>query len=355
MTVVPAYDANQQAFTMAHVIDEAHEVSILAVDPSAQCKKYMLDYLGKITPQIGHWDIVWGPRVIREQLIPANAMAVLTNGSMVMVAISSTNPESLYDWLVEDGDVSETAAWPYGGAPQGTSISMGTAIGLKTLLAMTDPDTKATLAEFLRKYPAAGRSLVFTGYSLGAALAPALAAALYNPKGVLDRAAWKQVSVNMVAGATPGNAAFAEFFAQTFPVVVNGPKPWQAWNRNTWNTLDVVPHAWEADTLQMLHSLYGTHFWEIKALVNHLLAKLAGKGISYQRLPNQSLPGTLHGTVSWLYQFIEQMAYQHTSAYYILLGVNDLPPMRQGPGEEKAKAVSARISDRVKTVDPMPV
>lgn len=354
MTAIPAYDANQQAFTLAHVIDEAHQVSILAVDPSAQCKKYMLEYLGAITPQIGHWDIIWGPRVIREQLIPANAMAVLTNGITTMVAISSTNPESLYDWFIEDGDVSSTAVWPYGGAPDGTVISNGTAIGLKALLSMTDPNTKSTLADFLKRIPVTDRSLIFTGYSLGAALAPALAAALYNTRGMLDRTAWGQVNVNMVAGATPGNAAFAEFFTRLFPVAVTGPKAWQAWNRNTWNTLDVVPHAWEIDTLQMLYSLYGTHFWEVEFLVKHLLAKLAGKDIAYGRLPNQSIAGTLNGTVSWLYQYIEQMAYQHTTAYYILLGVNDLPPLLDGESTESAKAESARITDRVKAMAPAP-
>lgn len=348
-----SYDANQQAFTLAHVIDEAHNVGILAADPSAQCKKFMLDYLGRITQQIGHWDILWGPRVIREEFIPANAMAVLTNGTTITVAISSTNPESLYDWFVEDGYVTSAVAWPYGGAPAGTIVSQGTAIGLKKLLAMTDPATNLTLVEFLKRMPQSKRSLVFTGYSLGAALAPALAAALYNSSTALDRAAWDRVSVNMVAGATPGNAVFADFFAKEFPVAVTGPKPWQAWNRNTWNTLDVVPHAWEADTMRMLPRLYGPHFEEVEILVGHMATKLAKAGIAYQRLPNQSIAGTLNGKVSWFYQYIEQMAFQHTDAYYTLLGVADLPPlvskvMSKGMvSEERAKADAARIADHV--------
>lgn len=345
------YDANQQAFTLAHVIDEAHNVSILAVDPSAQCKKFMLDYLGRITQQIGHWDIIWGPRVIRQQLIPANAMAVLTNGTTIMVAVSSTNPESLYDWFIEDGDVSSTIPWHHGGAPDGALLSKGTAIGLKTLLAMTDPATNTTLGEFLKGMPHSKRSLIFTGYSLGAALAPVLAAALYNSSTALDRAAWERVSVNMVAGATPGNAIFAEFFAKEFPVAITGPKPWQAWNRNTWNTLDVVPHAWEVDTMSMLPRLYGTHFEEVEFLVGHLLSKLHKAKIAYQRLPNQSIAGTLNGKVSWFYQYIEQMAFQHTSAYYTLLDVADLPPLVRGVmSEDEAKADAARIAESVKTL-----
>lgn len=66
---------------------------------------------------IGKWEVVWGPVVgsygIDERREAAsNAMYVARNqkGDYV-VAVSATNPTSLYGWLTEDLDVRTMVAW----------------------------------------------------------------------------------------------------------------------------------------------------------------------------------------------------------------------------------------------------
>ncbi|HSV28148.1 MAG TPA: hypothetical protein VLL76_01280, partial [Candidatus Omnitrophota bacterium] len=109
------FDVNQQAFALAHVIDEAHMVSGRSRDAAKLCRQYMEAYLAdkRVQTLIGDWKIVWGPQVFHEWFDSRtdNAMAVMANGQTTVVAIASTNPKSLYDWLVEDGDVAFTKDW----------------------------------------------------------------------------------------------------------------------------------------------------------------------------------------------------------------------------------------------------
>jgi hypothetical protein len=276
MNDITRYDIVQTTFLMSMVADEVSGI----VGTQAQLQSYLstalsggIDPLGTqfggffplTNPQLagGDWSVVWGPCVY--SLKPAaanyatNAMYAAYSPSLstYVVAIAGTNPESLYDWIQEDGDVAVMymAKWPFAlpfvrtsclpwGIDSLPAISAATAQGVSNLLCdMTDP-ANGTLQTFLTLTANPNSTLIFTGHSLAGALAPALALYLYPQP---QNSGWKQVVVLPLAGASPGNAPFAALFsaASAFPPVASGVNaPYGNWNTDYANTHDVVPHAW---------------------------------------------------------------------------------------------------------------
>lgn len=211
----------------------------------------------------GPWEVVWGPCVYSQKPTTAsyatNAMYVAYSATLstYVVGIAATNPDSLYDWLKEDGDVSAVyqARWPFSVPftaklhppfiiPIPPATSAGTALGVSDLLsqaAMVDP-VNGTLLSFLTHAASKSATLIFSGHSLAGALAPTLALYLYPTPA---SSGWKQILVLPTAGATPGNEPFARRFAQAYPAVQSGiDAPYGTWNVDQANTHDVVPHAW---------------------------------------------------------------------------------------------------------------
>jgi hypothetical protein len=215
------------------------------------------------------WTLAWGPAVY---CIDTGSRAKATNTMFVayspsqaayVVAVAGTNFVSFYDWLAEDLDVGADhmstvpLALPYNRPdnnlplnPSVPYISAATATGLSKLLAMTDPSTGDTLQQFLTATANAEDLLIFTGHSLGGALAPALAYQLY-PRAQTSASGWKNVLVQPSAGASPGNAAYATAFAYTdgaewaYPPTETGlAAPFDQWNVDYAGTSDLVPHAW---------------------------------------------------------------------------------------------------------------
>ncbi len=231
----------------------------------------------------GDWKVVWGPCVYsRKPTTPSsatNAMYVAHSASLstYVVAIAATNPTSLYDWLVEDGDVSPVyqAKWPvvlpftanlhlpY--LPIQPAISAGTATGISNLLtqpAMVDP-VNGNLQSFLAHVASKDATLIFSGHSLAGALSPTMALYLYPQP---TSSGWKQVLVLPTAGATPGNAPFAKAFNEAYSPTPSGVNaPYGTWNVDYANANDVVPHAWNqlenivqpADAQGNYPSIYG--------------------------------------------------------------------------------------------------
>ncbi len=241
--------------------------------------KYLDAYLNKHTPKENQWSIVWGPQVFtigptkppqnNEYLFTStNSMFVASNGIRDVVAIAATNSDSKFDWLVEDFTLSPgvhwedaTAFWkviaelnqhwkyeqlkgklndvkPQSPAPEIPTIALGGAIGISILLGgMTDPKSGGLIA-FLNQ-----RSLPITvvGHSLGGALAPQLGLALIDPAIPLLHNI-REVTVYATAGASPGNAAFANYYLQHLPVI-SALEPWQVWNGVLANQFDLVPAA----------------------------------------------------------------------------------------------------------------
>ena len=274
MSDAARYDIVQTAFLMSMVADEVSGIAAT----EAQLQSYLsaalsggTDPLGTpfggffplTNPRLagGDWSVVWGPCVY--SLTPAianystNAMYVAYSASLstYVVAIAGTNPDSLYDWIQEDGDVSAIymAKWPFALPFVRTThlpwvinpppaVSAATALGVSNLLCdMTDP-VNGTLQGFLTHAANPNSTLIVTGHSLAGALAPTLALYLY-PKPLTS--GWKQVLVLPLAGASPGNAPFAALFNAAYPPVASDvAAPYGNWNTDYANMHDLVPHAW---------------------------------------------------------------------------------------------------------------
>ncbi|PKU23783.1 hypothetical protein CWS72_14945 [Telmatospirillum siberiense] len=244
----------------------------------------------------GDWGTVWGPVVFqaKNNQGATNTMFVAQSPSLkiYVVAIAGTNPAGWTGATLEDLDVApaDMKAWPptanltptpnqlvwngFSSAPSPSTpaIDAGTADGISNLYTMQDPNSGQTLVQFLnsKSVTQTGQTLVFTGHSLGGALAPTLAMLLYpqaaqsptpsdknapNP----EASGWANVYILASAGPTPGTPGFAGLFftppasQQVGPYT---PAPTSAqpcdycdwtfgyWNMNYANTYDVVPRAW---------------------------------------------------------------------------------------------------------------
>src|SRR5262249_24914525 len=147
------------------------------------------------------------------------------------------------DWLLEDGSVSIQVPWPTGNPPPGSNrqISHGTFRGLSFLRTLRPGPHQPGAGSLLSDSLAAGLNgspmITLTGHSLGGALAPALALFLSDTQGTWDPAMRTKIACLASTGPTPGNRDFADYFnSQLGPVTTR-----------FWNTLDVVPHVWNAD------------------------------------------------------------------------------------------------------------
>lgn len=372
----PTLDAYQQVFAMACIVGRAAGHQGPETLLQQQLQKDLSFYLSdvppvdpiksastadaSVTPVLGSWKLVWGPAVLEEvisgvptgvadnSLFVAQCDAVAFPGGPVtpayVVAVAGTNPDSLYDWGDEDFSVSTVVNWntfdPSAFTPspyvEGTPfISKGTATGIQNLLGMVSPDTAAAPGTSLEQFlagakPAQDTAVIFCGHSLGGALSPALALYL-KQKNYLD--AFALTLVYPTAGPTPGEASFAELFNTTFPALPAGWEPqslpYQSWNTMHWNSIDVVPHAWDTTDLDMVATLFGKspHFWTnffLDRLQKIALSDAAKSGASYTRIRNSSLTGTLQysdGTKAIsvpplkIGDYISQLFVQHVDLY----------------------------------------
>lgn len=230
-----------------------------------------------------------------------------------VVAVAATNPLSAYDLLGEDASVNPITSWPYGQTlpsggsfPAAVAIAPGTIAGVNILQAMKD-STNQSLWKFL------------------------------ITQGQLDPSQWAQVYVYPTAGPTPGNEGFSALFAGLFPQTTAGEQPWQVWNSLLWNSLDIVPHAWNSTLMNEIATLYGS-----TAPAGEYVSKSLTKAIAraqnqgYEQLPNG---GSLEGAVVSLSDlppaqfklpdgidpaskaFLQEAAYQHGPAYFSLFDV----------------------------------
>lgn len=238
------------------------------------------------------WQTVWGPQVFvvgpvlgsvnwitrTAKFNATNAMAVVFSPSLkrYIIAIAATNYVSIYDWLIEDVAVNTVVAWE--GALQAWAgkkntvipkssipcISTGTYTGITNLLGMIDTViTKQSLMDFLNSIKESGCTLTFTGHSLAGALSPTLAMAAFDPTAGLlknPNITVGQAQCYPTAGATPGNKPLADLFNNTKFAGGNGTQPWQMWNTDLYNNLDIVPRAWVARNMKALPTIYSAYY-----------------------------------------------------------------------------------------------
>lgn len=389
----PSLDAYQQVFGLACIANRAGGYHGTGTDLQLQLQYELSFYLNGVPPvevmgqtkpsvadksvtsTLGDWRLVWGPALIEETdqngkptgvadnaLFVAHCDAVAYPGGPTLptyvVAIAATNPASLYDWETEDFSVAQVVNWknynPAQFSPSaynGTDpyISNGTATGIKIVLGLISPSNAAspdtTLEAFIASLnPDRKSAIVFCGHSLAGALSPTLALYLkeQNKLNAFDISL-----VYPTAGPTPGESAFASLFNSTFPPLPQGwvaqTGDYQSWNTMHWNTLDVVPHAWQEADLQQIAEIYGqsTNFLTketLNTLQRLLIKRAATSGATYTRIQNQSLPGTLqHSDRSTakistppktMKDYITQLILQHVNLYSGIPAYQDSPAVK---------------------------
>lgn len=220
-------------------------------------------------------------------------------------------PAFWIDWLDQDLSVFRPAAWPYGGAPSGATISQGSLHGLSSLLSLSDINGQS-IVDYFRSIAAPKWLTAVVGHSLGGALASVLAPYLHQEfspgQNALDF--WPVT----FAAPTAGNAAFAGWIEQQLAAGVG----------RYHNTLDVVPHAWAG--LQWIADSYlgGPKLPSpLKDLVEKIRQFLKLVQADY-RQPGAGIPltGSLVATPSWF----TEAGTQHAGATYLkLLGAPPIP------------------------------
>ena len=276
------------------------------------------------------WTVVWGPAIYSFPINYKgrhvdNTIYVVRNGTSndYAIAIAGTDAYSLADWIFEDFLVKTTVPWfleiSYHPRPR---ISLATFNGLAILLNISPPcapipGTGQHLMTFLRSITKDGPiNLYTTGHSLGGALAPTLTLALADLRLLWDLKENATLLRYAFAGPTPGDAAFAGYFNQKIRAGV----------QRIWNSLDVVPHAWDTPHMTELPTLYGQSITAVADAVNLILKGIGS--IGYAPLNNE--PATFTGAlknspVTTLGEYLKEAAYQHTKAYSVWAGQDSWP------------------------------
>ena len=286
------------------------------------------------------WPIVWGPVVWKNdpdnKLTDPDHVWFVAKKSPQTFVISIAGSATIYNHLVHNGGVAQVVDFTtWATAPpsptstivsSGTYVAFGTAQGVHTLRSYSAPagatGAGKTLSQFLRDTPRGPQpQSIFTGFSLGGTLSPTLALALKKDTGVFQNT--DEVLTYPIAGASPGNDAFAKLFADKFPKIpLTGGSGYKVWNGNVANSLDIVPQAWSTDSRQSqnlgkIPGIYGTPALAgVERKVNLAKEAASKSGIVY--IPLQSTPFTNPDPVTTPKseeEFIEIAKKQHSKAY----------------------------------------
>jgi hypothetical protein len=310
----------------------------------------------KIAPQIvenlalepataDKWRLVWGPTVnqLLFSIFDDNMAYIVQNyekPNCFAVVFRGTNPVSLSNWIVEDFSVLRHSHWKIGkkSAPKGAKISHGTQVAMDRIKSLEAPEgvpgAGTTMLQFLRIQAETHREpleIYVTGHSLGGTLAATYGLWLQQTSGKDDIPVKQQwdpngkanISVVAYAGATAGNQTFADY-SDTLLTVDNF--------KRLANSLDIVPHAWNIDSINQLHDIYKPDI-SANLLVDLMIAKAKISDWFCDYAQPQAQQKYLEGTIDKACdEYFLQAIYQHVVAYPDLMGLKGiLDPLKYFP------------------------
>lgn len=269
----------------------------------------------------GGYGVAWGPALVMDGEYVAHITVVLIGGKNendIVVVTSGTLADSLKD-QVDDLDISPMVPLQslIEHCPVPASIAQGTADGVAAILKATPTiGVQGTLCDFLGRQRS-GTTIRLVGHSLGGALMSVVA--LY----LKDRFSDFNFRCETIAAPTAGDGYFASYFNKQM-----------AGNAlRIYNTLDVVPMAWCATSLDFSLTLYeptNVIDDDMKKAVCSNIDTVTNNNLNYTQwgMGGANMELRLHGDLqSGCPTYEAQSGYQHIYAYMTLLGLQlgDIP------------------------------
>ncbi|WP_448724161.1 lipase family protein [Pseudomonas farris] len=269
----------------------------------------------------GGYGVAWGPALVMDGDYAAHITVVLIGGKNendIVVVTSGTLADSLKD-QVDDLDIFPMVPLQnlIKSCPVPANIAQGTADGVNAILSA--PSTigfQGTLCDFLGKQRS-GATIRLVGHSLGGALMSVVA--LY----LKEKLPGFNFSCETIAAPTAGDGFFASYFNKQM-----------AGNAlRLYNTLDVIPMAWCATSLDFSLTLYGPAYVldeGTKEMVCSSIDTVTNNNLNYTQwgMGSANMELRLCGELqSKCANYQAQSGYQHIYEYMSLLGLQlgDIP------------------------------
>ena len=211
------------------------------------------------------WEMAWGPALnighnqkkgefhADNSLFVVKGIDASTQKKVYVVAVAGTNALSAFEEIEEDITVGKVKPWNPTDASCG-NLSTGSHVGFDIVYLLPFEHNhqhnilQNTLKAFFKHEMtthAENMEIITCGHSLGGALSPLIAVALKELS--LEKGLDINVSTYPTAGPTPGDGTFAAYAERTL-----GKENYISMI----NTNDIVPMAWEHDTLINIPNVY---------------------------------------------------------------------------------------------------
>lgn len=335
------YTVTQQMLTLSYIAYCGYALTGSDKKNAQSISTRVSESLALEPPTADDWKLVWGPAVNELWLsLFDDNMAYIAqhrkHSHKFAVVFRGTNPVSLSNWIVEDFFVFRKKPWKngrnsvqvFGNRP--AKISLGTHTAMERVRALNAPvgvpGAGTTMLQFLRIQAETQNKpleLYVTGHSLGATLATTYALFLKQASGQVDipvKDQWDPegkacIRAYAFAGATAGNKAFADYSDSQLD---------EKHLHRFSNSLDIVPHAWNKDTVSKIKHLY-LPTAKPNLLVDVIVAQasLASFLCDYTQ-PQAQQPFLKGELVPNCKEYFQQAIYQHVVAYPNLLGLGGI-------------------------------